>query len=211
MKKTTPALKKRKAAKQKKSAAQEAIDTIMMLVFNVNSGYVAGTPGMSKVYWAPTNAISAQPEPTTTYGAAGATASTTGSWTFAAEGGFTTNGFIDMKNDLLNGAELEFGNEGDLASPAPQTKLTGRIIELNPEIVERLRDMAGVPGVFMVKTQECASTEYWVVGCACAPAYMKYSFKSDKLGGTAGKRSEFEIMAHCTAYKWSGTITLKAV
>lgn len=180
-------------------------------VFNVNTGYKQGDPGMSKIFWAPLNAISAQPEPTTTYGAAGATAATTGSWTFASEAGFTTNGFIDLKNDLLKGAQIQFGNEGDLASPAKVAKVMGRVIGLDAEIVERFRDMGGVPGVFLIKTPECTSTEYWVVGCGCAPAYLKYSGDTDTLGGSAGKRVDFEITANCSIYKWTGTITLKAV
>lgn len=202
---------KKKRNPGKKKAAKMDLAAFIAIVFNVNTGAKTGKPGMTKVYWAPSSAITAQPEPTTTYGAAGATAATTGSWSFATEAGFTTNGFIDLKNDLLKGSKITYTQEGDMASPSDSTKLTLRVIGWDAELVERFRDVAGTPGVLMVKTPDCAGTEYWVIGCGCAPAFMKPTGDTDEMGGTAGKRWDIEVTAHCSPYKWSGTITLKAV
>lgn len=184
---------------------------LCMVVFNVNTGYKQADPGMSQVFIAPTAAITSQPEPTTTYGVAGDTAQDDGSWTFASENGFSPNGFIDLCNDLLKGAQLQFMNDGDLASPSKKTTLKGRVIGLDPELIERFRDFSGVPITAAVKTPTCGADDYYVVGCKCSPAYLKFNFDSDELGGSNGKRWEFEITANCAPYLWTGTLPLKTV
>jgi hypothetical protein len=201
--------KKERQLKKAERALIREIANILMITFAVNTGYKTGKPGMTKVFWSATDQISAQPEPTTTYGVAGATATTTGTWTFETDAAWSTNGFIDLKNDLHKGSKLQYTFEGDLASPSDVSKITGRVIGLDPELIERFRDMAGIPGTFAIQGHGCASNEYYIVGCKCSPAYLKPNFDSDEVGGSKGKVWEFEITAHCAPYKWTGTLPLR--
>jgi hypothetical protein len=175
--------------------------------FLVNTGYKQGKPGMSKIFFAALDQITAQPEPPTTGTTPGATSTATGSWTFATRVDYT-NGFVDLKNDLLKGSKIEFTFDGDPASPSEKTKIMCKVIGFDAEIIERVRQMAGTPMTFAVKGPDCTSTEYWIVGCTCGAAYAKPKGDTDYLGGTTGKGFEFEIEANCAPYKWSGTLPL---
>lgn len=178
--------------------------------FYVNTGYKTGIPGMSKVFFAPLSQITAMPEAPATGTTVGETAIATGSWTFKTLAGYDPNGFVDLCNDLLEGAQIDFSYEGDAASPSPKTKVMCRVIGWDPEIIERVNTMAGQPMVFIVQP-DCNSTAYWIVGCECGAAYAKVKGSTDKKGGTAGVRFEFEIEANCKPVKSTVSFPLLTV
>lgn len=199
------------ATKRKRHPQAKVFPNIMALIsFYVNTGYKQGKPGMSKVYFTPLSEVADQPEPPSTGTNPGDTATATGDWTFNSRANYI-NGFVDLCNELLKGAKIEFAFDGDVASPSEKTKLMCRVIGWDAEIVERVRSMAGIPMTFAVKTPECTATEYWIVGCTCGAAYAKPKGDTDYLGGTTGKAFEFEIEANCAPYKWSGTLPLLEV
>lgn len=201
-------MKKDKATAKEKNRMKKLAVFINLLFFK-NTGYKQGKPGMSKVYWAPLSAITTQPEPPATGTTVGETSTASGSWTFETDAAWDPNGFIDVCNDLLEGAQMQYVPDGALNSMAEKSKLMYRVIGLDPELMERARQMQGVPGVFAVRTPDCTSTEYWIIGCTCGAAYAKPNFDSDKLGGSKGKGWDYEINANCAPYKWSGTLPLR--
>jgi len=174
------------------------IAAFIMLIFHQNTGFKRGKPGMLDVYWAPVDAILTQPEPPATGTLAGETAEATGAWAFKEDG----DGFIKMGNNLLEGSALKYTAEGDKSSPADKTTMEFRVDGLDSELIERFRDMKGVPGVYVLLDNQCPEKGYIVVGCACGWVYTTPSFDSDKVGGSAGKKWMVTADGACAPYVW---------
>lgn len=179
---------------------------MVFLNFYQNTGRITGKAGMLQVWWAPLADITTVPEPIApgTGTAAGDTAVVSLPWVF----GTMDQGFIDLGADLYGGSEIEWTSEGDITSPTPKAVVKGRAIGLSPEIVERFRDMMGIPGVLIVNDNTCPVDTYWVIGCECAYALLKLDFKSDKVGGSSGKALNFEFTAMCSPYLWAPNATV---
>lgn len=190
-----------KTAKKLKLTRKEKIALIVAISFYQNTGRITGKAGMLQVWWCPLADITTLPEPIPpgTGVVAGDTAIVTTPFAF----GVSDQGFIDLGQDLYTGSELEITSEGDITSPTPKANIKGRAIGLSPEIIERFRDIMGVPGILIVNDNTCPVNTYWIVGCECAYALLKLDFKSDKIGGSSGKAMNFDFTAMCTPYLWS--------
>lgn len=184
--------------KQTLSKAQHdrVTNALILILFFQNTGYKQGKPGMKEIYWIPLEEVTSQPEPPAVQGLPGETAIATGAWT-------VTNGFIKLNNDLFKGSELNFKSEGDVASPALKTEVAGDVIGFDPEIIERHTSMLGVPGVLVIKDNTCPTLTYWVVGCQCDPCFFMFDFKSDRVGGTNGKKTALMFQSACKPFLWS--------
>lgn len=181
----------------------------LLPVFYQNTGFKIGKPGMLAAYWAPVDAILTQPEPPSTGTAPGETATATGAWAFKTAG----DGFIKLHNNLLEGARLKYAPEGDRSSPADKTTVEYRVDGLDAELIERFRDMKGVPGVYILEDKSCPEKRYFVVGCSCGHVYTTPQFDSDLVGGTAGKKWLPVAEGSCAPYIWepgNNTLPLKA-
>ena len=179
-----------------------ALMCLVTFSFYQNTDTVPGTPGMNQHYWAPVDwfADGGIPDPPATGSSAGATV-TAASTGFIFNSGF---GFVDMKNDLLKGSEMETKSYGDPSAPGVETMAKGRTLGLSAQLVEQFINQIGTPGILLIKDINCAQNVYWVVGCDCNPAYMSFDFKAGTKGGNDVKGTSYEFKSYCPPY----TITL---
>lgn len=193
-----------KKAKAKGMNQQEfnAIANFIMVTFHQNTGRAKGKPGMLEVYIAPIDEVLTMPEPGSTYTAPGDTATTADPIVMVDA---TDGGFIALHNDLYKGSKLVWTSEGDITSPSDKAVITCRVNGFNAELVERYRDLEGVPLAVIIKDNTCPVDTYVVIGCKCASAYIKHSFDSDEVGGSNGKRFDLTIEANCAPFFWTGT------
>lgn len=166
-----------------------------------NTTYKKGKPGMGKILWAPIDAIDIFPELPSTGLAAGDTVTTTDDFVFKNP----NDGFIQLFNDLYKGSELDWKSDGDPSAPFSITTGKGRTNGYTADLIEFYRDVAGVPGVFLV--QDDCRHDYWLaVGCECNPAILKFDGKSGAKGGSDAKGFSFEFSAHCHPFLYKGVI-----
>jgi len=166
--------------------------------FYQNTDFQSGVPGMSQIYFAPLDSFapSGVPDPPATGSAAGDTMN-------AASGGFVFNtgkGFIDMKNDLLKGGEIEWKSIGDPSAPGTEAMLKGRTLGMTPQLFEQFNNMLGVPGIWLIKDTVCAANQYVIIGCDCNPGYFTFDFKTGVKGGNDVKGTAYEVKSLCPPY-----------
>ncbi|MCW3127225.1 MAG: hypothetical protein JWO03_2883, partial [Bacteroidetes bacterium] len=179
-------------------ADESNVALMCLITFFQNTTDVTGTPGMNQHYWAPVSYFDVDgiPDPPATGVTAGATA-------IAASTGFvflTGKGFINLRNDLQKGSELDFKSVGDPSAPGIHTEAKGRTLGLSPQLVEFFTNAKGVPGILLCKDTKCTANEYWVVGCDCNPAFMSFEFKSGTKGGNDAKGSMYTFTSECGPY-----------
>ena len=175
-----------------------SVALMVLVTFYQNTDFVTGTPGMNQIYFAPLDTFGAGgvPDPPVPGGSAGASF-------VAGSGGFVFNsgkGFIDMKNDLLKGAELEWKSVGDPSAPGTEAMIKGRTLGMTPQLLEQFNLMLGVPGIWLIKDTNCAANQFWVVGCDCNPGYFTFDFKTGAKGGNDAKGTNFEVKSICPPY-----------
>lgn len=172
-----------------------AAGIMILITFHQNTEYKKGTPGMSKILWAPVDFfdVNGIPEPTSTYGTAGATATIDpANFTFKS-----TKGWIDLKNDLYKGSELDFKSVGDESSPGFASEIKGRQNGMSAAQIEAFRDYVGTPGIAVIQDSSCNTNEWKVLGCDCNHAYFTVEGKSGTKGGSEAKAMNFSIKAQC--------------
>jgi len=166
-----------------------------MPTFFQNTGFKKGTPGMSKIFVAPVSFFTATgiPEPPATGTSAGETATIDpADFTFVA-----SKGWIDLKNDLYKGSELDFKSEGDPSAPSLMSEIKGRSNGLTAAQVEQYRDFLGEPLIAVIQDGDCKTNEWKVLGCDCNHAYLSFESKSGTKGGSDAKSFSFSIKAMC--------------
>ena len=173
------------------------------MIFYQNIDEQTGLPGMSRVLWAPLNAIVSAPVLPATGTTPGQTDIAVGDFTFSAG-----NGWIDFKNDLLKGAEIEWKSIGDAAGPGSDAVLKGRTLGMTSQLFEQFNNMLGMPGIALVK-DGCSDNRWWVVGCACDPAFFTFDFKTGAKGGNDVKGTSFEFKSAQGVYLYQGAITMR--
>lgn len=174
--------------------------------FFQNIKYEKEKPGMSKVMWAPVDAIAIFPTlPLPGTGTlAGDTLIAIGDFIFKDP----LAGFINLFNDLYKGSELDWKSDGDLSSPDTIAQVKGRVNGMNAEILELYRDVLGVPGIALIKDSKCSNDEWWVVGCDCNPAQFIIDGKSATKGSSDAKGVLFEIKSYQVPYKYISNIEI---
>lgn len=172
--------------------------------FFQNVKYEKGKPGMSKIMWAPIDAIATFPTlPLEGSGvAAGDTVIAVGDFVFKNP----LEGFLDLFNDLYKGSELDWKSEGDISAPGLMAQAKGRVNGMSASLLEFYRDVLGVPGVTLIKNSDCKLNEWWVIGCDCSPAQFIIDGKSGGKGGSEAKAINFEIKSQQEPYKYTGAI-----
>lgn len=173
-----------------------AVGVMILITFHQNTAYNTGTPGMSKIYIAPVDFfdVGGIPEPTTTYGSPGAT-STVDAADFTFKAG---KGWIDLKNDLFKGSELDFKSTGDESSPGVMAEIKGRQNGMTAAQIEAMRDYLGTPLIAIIQDAKCNTNEWKVLGCDCNYAVLTFEAKSGTKGGSDVKGINFSVKANCT-------------
>lgn len=174
---------------------------MVLLTFFQNTGYQKGKPGMSKVFVAPVDFfdVNGIPEPPATGAAAGDTATID-----PADFVFKTGkGFIDLKNDLFKGSELDWKSDGEPSAPGIMAEIKGRSNGQTAAQIEQFCDLLGVPLIVVVQDADCKTNEWKGIGCDCDHAFMAVEGKSGTKGGSDAKGTSFSIKAACAPYTFT--------
>ncbi|MCW3127207.1 MAG: hypothetical protein JWO03_2865 [Bacteroidetes bacterium] len=175
-----------------------------MINFFQNLSDVTSTPGMGRVLWTPCSAILTYPAVPATGTTPGETVIAVGDFTFAPG-----NGWLELRNDLLKGSEMDSKSMGDIAAPGLEVVSKTRVIGLSPQLVEQYINMVGLPGVALVQDSKCRSDQWWAIGCDCDPAFLTFEFKSGTKGGNDAKATALEFKSMQAPYLYSGTVLLQ--